>query len=218
MYNRHRLILKTFLYAKSASQHIKWAPISNYPNIYVSDNDFLLSSNKFISVIKDLDDTHFQIILTHPVRHGSPYLTFEIYHRDGTRTSKLLHRVRLTAFQGQPPTPDKRFVRHINGNPTDNSIDNLAWGTHHENMSDLRRTGSLRGQRNPASTISDCDAVLIYALSNLRILNDNNYRDFCHLSMTQINNIKYGRRWSHVITDSVRHMLNKAIELQNTLR
>ena len=39
-----------------------------------------------------------------------------------------------------PPRPSKKhLVRHLNGNSLDDSASNLAWGTHADNMEDLRK-------------------------------------------------------------------------------
>ena len=55
--------------------------------------------------------------------------------------SVAVHRMVAFAFHG-PPGP-KQEVRHLNGKPWDNRIENLAWGTRKENMDDQRRHGTL---------------------------------------------------------------------------
>lgn len=53
----------------------------------------------------------------------------------------LVHRLVCTVFHGQAPTPEHE-ARHLDGKPSNNRSDNLAWGTHAENMADLVRHGT----------------------------------------------------------------------------
>lgn len=54
---------------------------------------------------------------------------------DGTKDySKTVHSLVMEAFAG--PRPEGCEIRHLNGNPADNSIGNLAYGTRSENVQD----------------------------------------------------------------------------------
>lgn len=54
-------------------------------------------------------------------------------------TDMTLHRVVLLAFIG--PCPEGLQVRHLDGDPGNNRLDNLAYGTPSENMHDVVRHG-----------------------------------------------------------------------------
>ncbi len=54
--------------------------------------------------------------------------------------SRYVHQFVLEAFAG--PRPDGMVARHLNGDPTDNRPENLAWGTQSENMADAVRHGT----------------------------------------------------------------------------
>lgn len=51
-----------------------------------------------------------------------------------------VHRLVLEAFVG--PKPEGAVTRHLNGDPTDNRLANLAYGTPAENGADMRRHGT----------------------------------------------------------------------------
>ncbi len=59
------------------------------------------------------------------------------FGKGGTRDRRYVHELVLTTFVG--PRPDGMLVRHLNDIPTDNRLENLAWGTKSENQQDWRR-------------------------------------------------------------------------------
>lgn len=65
----------------------------------------------------------------------------------------LLHSVVLSAFVG--PRPVGRVCRHLDGNPANNTVSNLAWGTPAENSNDCRMHGRTpAGERNPKAKLT----------------------------------------------------------------
>lgn len=62
-----------------------------------------------------------------PIEGGS-YKTFRV------------HRLVLETFVG--PCPEGMECRHLDGNPSNNLLDNLAWGTREENIEDNRQNGA----------------------------------------------------------------------------
>jgi hypothetical protein len=59
--------------------------------------------------------------------------------KDGVRRNHLVHHLVLIAFVG--PKPEGRECRHLNGDPGDNRLMNLVWGTSSENTDDTVRHG-----------------------------------------------------------------------------
>jgi hypothetical protein len=58
------------------------------------------------------------------------------------RDTHYVHRLVLFAFVGAPPISTQRMeVRHLDGNPANNMLGNLVWGTVAENRADRRRLG-----------------------------------------------------------------------------
>jgi hypothetical protein len=58
----------------------------------------------------------------------------------GRGNSQCVHKLVLLAFVGA--APDKHECRHLNGDPADNRLENLCWGTRSENINDAVRHGT----------------------------------------------------------------------------
>lgn len=57
-------------------------------------------------------------------------------------SSTRVHRLVLEAFSGK--NMKDMIVRHLNGNPSDNRLENLRWGTNSENVRDSIAHGTYR--------------------------------------------------------------------------
>lgn len=112
----------------------RWLPVAGYGGIYeVSDMGRLRGVRRRGSAGGVIS----------PAMHPSGHLYVGLHN--GVRTSAQLHRVVLEAFIG--PCPDGMEALHINGNPADNRVGNLRWGTRSENQIDRVRHGTS-WQRN----------------------------------------------------------------------
>lgn len=60
---------------------------------------------------------------------------------NGTEHQVWVHVLVLEAFVG--PCPPRMECRHLNGNPADNRLENLRWGTRKENSADRKAHGRL---------------------------------------------------------------------------
>jgi hypothetical protein len=58
----------------------------------------------------------------------------------GRRRREYVHRLVLTAFRG--PCPPGFECRHLDGNPSNNTVSNLTWGSQSENTLDRVRHGT----------------------------------------------------------------------------
>jgi hypothetical protein len=72
---------------------------------------------------------------------------------DGER-SAAVHRMVFAAFHGEIPT--SVVVRHVDGDPLNNDLANLASGTPADNIADSIRHGTFpRGERHGQSKLTD---------------------------------------------------------------
>lgn len=65
----------------------------------------------------------------------------------------LTHRLVLMTFVG-PPGPGQECL-HIDGNPANNKLENLRWGSRFENRADIRRHAQMYRRRMGATWLSE---------------------------------------------------------------
>ena len=129
------------------------------------------------------------------LRGGYKYV--RIYQGDGNGQHYRLNRLLAELFL-PPPAPGQNVVRHLDGNPANNRLDNLAWGTQAENMQDMVRHGrSLRGTRNPNAKMTD------NVVRAIRLLRAEGYQlrplaAFLGMSVEAVEIAANGRGWRHV--------------------
>lgn len=125
------------------------------------------------------------------------HLMVRIRKENGSMTLATIHRIMAKAFL-PPPLPGQDVVRHLNGDPGDNRIDNLAWGTQADNMADMVRHGkSLKGSGNRQARLND-DLVIV-----VRLLSKNGFKksaiaSFLGVSETSVYRVVSGESWAHV--------------------
>lgn len=72
----------------------------------------------------------------------SGYMQVYLYDGKGGRKCKQVHRLVAEAFIPNPE--NKRTVNHIDGNKTNNNIDNLEWATDSENALHAHKNGLVK--------------------------------------------------------------------------
>ena len=85
----------------------------------------------------------------------------------GQTHNRFVHRLVLETYVG--PCPEGMVTRHLDGNPANNKLSNVCWGTQSENILDAVRQGTFHnnslgkfGEKHHSSKISDQDRRLIY--------------------------------------------------------
>jgi hypothetical protein len=139
---------------------------------------------------------------TYPWREIKPSIGKRGYPRANLRIEgnvKLVyfHTMILWAFVG--PCPDGMECRHIDGNPLNNRIDNLVWGTPKENVADQFRHGThALGAKRQCTKLTEDQVRAIRkahaAGKRMSVL----AREY-HVDPWNVNCIVNRRTWKHVL-------------------
>lgn len=122
------------------------------------------------------------------------HLVLDMYCRN-VRRKKYAHRLVLEAFVG--PCPPGMEACHKDGNPKNNALSNLRWGTSKENGLDMVRHGtSLRGERNPRAKLAELLVKAIRADYESGMRQCENVRSR-KMDQRTVNDIVRRRRWKH---------------------
>lgn len=129
-----------------------WKQIPGFPDYFASDGGQIKSRNrrgaKGGGILK-------------PTINGFGYCIVYLSMRSKKYTRRV-HRLVLEAFVG--PCPDGMETRHLNGDPHDNRLENLAWGTPPENFRDKVAHGTnQRGETASNVRLSNAQIAAIRA-------------------------------------------------------
>lgn len=121
-----------------------WRPVPGYEGAYaVSNRGRVRSITRKVRCCGGGLRTVTERVLSHYLNeHGYPCVALR---RDGGLKTYSIHRLVARAFLGEPSS--RQVVRHLNGNPSDNRLLNLRWGTYAENGADMARHGRSWGAR-----------------------------------------------------------------------
>lgn len=128
-----------------------WVPIAGFEGHYEVSDRGQVASLKFGR----------RRILS-PKRQRSGHLGVGLCLK-GEKTQWRVHRLVMASFVG--PCPEGQEVRHLDGDPTNNALSNLVYGTVSENHRDAYRHGGRpTGQRSHLAKFSDVTIAQIRAL------------------------------------------------------
>lgn len=130
--------------------------IPDYPNYVISK-----SGDIIILSYKDKKNGYRKIRVKKTGINWDGYETVPLVNEKGTKTF-LVHRLVAQAFIPNPE--NKETVNHIDGDKTNNNIDNLEWSTRGEQMIHAYDTG-LKKYNNimtTSSNIKQCKPVKVY--------------------------------------------------------
>lgn len=133
-----------------------------------------------------------------PTLHEKGYLRVKLYKRVYTHGHRdyRIHQLVAEMFFG--PCPPGKEVNHIDGDKTNNHINNLEYKTHQQNCMHASEHGLLaRGSRNKAAKLNENQVKIIRIFSDLGMTNVGLSRLY-HVSTFAIHKIIKRKRWKHV--------------------
>jgi len=111
----------------------------------------------------------------------------------GKRKMFRIHCLVAEVFIG--PRPAAHVVAHLDGNPGNNNIGNLAYTTHTENMAHKNEHGTqLIGEKNPQTKLSKAQVKKIRSSKETQRVLAKKYS----VGQSTISRIKTGELWTHL--------------------
>ncbi|MCX4325165.1 MAG: NUMOD4 motif-containing HNH endonuclease [Lachnospiraceae bacterium] len=163
--------------------------IPGYPGYYADESGEIFSkrSGSIRRLSKRMHNGYYRVNVRdsgHPVRtHAEP-----------------VHKLVLNAFVGMKP--DGLVCRHLNGNPLDNRIGNICWGTPKENAQDAMRHGTAsclrHGENAVASKLTLDDVITIRKMYSEGHLQKEIAGVFS-ISQHHVSDIIHGKTWTRDI-------------------
>jgi hypothetical protein len=190
--------------AKKRNDEEQWRDVPGYEGLYQ-----VSSWGKVKSLSRQTrngpGDNHWMWskdrILAAPIdARGYRYVGLPRFAADGQATctykNHRVHLLVLAAFVG--PLPQDQMGRHLDNNKLNNRLDNLAYGTHQDNMNDKFVHGTNpAGSKNPGSKLSE-DDVLAIRNAFVRGATQTSLALEYHVSVGSVCNIVHGKSWQHV--------------------
>jgi len=112
-------------------------------------------------------------------------------YRGGEKIGRAVHRLVLETYIG--PCPEGMECRHLNGNPTDNNLGNLMWGTRSENQIDSVMHGTAA---NLKLTVSDIKIIVYMHRTGLFLQRE--IAEIYRVTQATISDILCKRTWRHL--------------------
>ncbi len=164
-----------------------WKPINNFPGYEVSDKGRVRTFKKTGPQSDYLKDTPK---IMRPGTHLNGYYLLNL-RQDKVTKGRSVHRLVADAFI---PNPDNLpLVRHIDSNPTNNCVENLAWGTQKDNMQDMYKSG----RANTSSRYNITWCLISPEGHPVQTKNLVTFSEKYDLDKAALRNVCRGRRKSH---------------------
>lgn len=162
----------------------KMKRISDYPDYLICEDGDIYSirSGIFMKVSK---------------RNHKGYDRVHIRDKFNNRHSIDVHQLVLMAFVG--PKPEGYVCRHLDGNPHNNNLENLCWGTQKENSQDAIKHGTAvclrHGEKASASklTLNDVRNIRKLRSEGLKL---REIAEKYSITTTQVRDISIYKSWS----------------------
>jgi len=131
-----------------------WIPVKGYEGFYEINKS---------SEVRSLNKNNYHNIMPQRIDRAG-YWTIRPSNR-GKDATVYVHRILGFAFVANPE--DKPMINHIDGNKLNNSIDNLEWVTHSENMKHAYKLGLVVTLPGRCKKIIDkCSGTVFESIKN----------------------------------------------------
>jgi len=175
-----------------------WKDIPNYIGLYQASNYGNIKSLKK----KYGNNGNYKEIVLKPYPISREHLYVNLYKENKIK-KYYIHRLILETFVG--PCPLGMECRHLDGNPKNNRLENLKWGTHKENVQDSIGHGTSfnvgkdrKGSMCGASKLNEMQIRIILRLLEDGYLTQQEIGEIFGVAQNTISSIKLGVNWKHI--------------------
>lgn len=121
-----------------------------------------LHTNYEVSNLGNVRNKNTKVVLSQEDT-GNGYLCVGLQLDKGVYKKTRVHRMVALTFLEFQRTEERNEVDHINGNKSDNSVDNLRWCTHKENMNNpVTRRKIRRGVKRYRLQLQNCKCNMVF--------------------------------------------------------
>lgn len=172
------------------TEHWKPIPLVGFEHIYS------VSSLGRIRRDKEGYSARVNHIMT-PCLDTSGYLHVQLSYNNYKKHGRIARLV-ATAFLGDPPTENHQ-VNHIDGEKTNNRIENLEWTTRLENMQHASKLNLCPyGEQHPDAKLKNSDIPVIRQLMNDKTTNVSALARHYGVDRRQLYYIKHQQTWKKI--------------------
>jgi len=168
---------------------IEWRRIPEYPKYFISRQGEVINAGRKNGRISKIAIC----------KNGRGYNHVGLYCKNNAlkvhKKTCLLHQLVLTTYIG--PCPAGMQARHLDGNPENNNLINLAWGTSKENAQDRERHGRTRRGDSHGNAIL-CERDIHNILKEYTSKSAQTISCEYGVSLVAIKHIVQGRLWRHI--------------------
>lgn len=159
-----------------------WKDIEGYEGKYAVSNSghvWSYRTSRFLKVYKHEKGGHHRVVL-----------------QDGSRNYCWVHRLVLEAFVGS--CPEGMECRHLDGNPNNNCVWNLAWGTRQQNHADKAFHGSSKGEKHWHAKNDEARVRLVRQLHKFGGMSYSEIAKALVMVRATVADIVSRRSWAHI--------------------
>ena len=172
----------------------KWKVVEDYPHYEVSNRGQVRSLSRFI---KFGEKRLWVVGRIMKLCNGPGSYHVVTLYKDGRRMF-YIHRLVLDAFRGPKSNP-RMVCRHLDGDPLNNRLANLVWGTHQENADDMKRHGRTKtGVKHRLAKLTDKKVLNIRRLYATGEYTMAAIATASCISITTVYFVVRRKRWTHI--------------------
>lgn len=185
--------------SKKKVKHNKWAKnkrvIPGFENYAITKDGGVWSKPR-----KDLQGAKRKGKWLKPSIDNGGYL-YVVLYKNGNRHFRKIHHLVLETFICL--CPKRMECRHLDGNPSNNNLKNLCWGTKKDNMKDRKKHGTEKipnnsGEKNGQAKLSEKDVKLIFNSYWNEEYTQNELAEYFGVTRHCVGNIVRKRAWKHL--------------------